>query len=75
MFWRAIVDVVDGWRKNKTLKEHSLIRDVNYCTAVSFLKSNIRGQRILNILKNLNDEQQSKILEEGGLASSYVTGN
>lgn len=70
VFWRAIVDVVTGWRRYHTELGYKLNQDVNYISAISFLRSTEKGKRIMHILDNLNEEQLSALLAKGGLSYS-----
>lgn len=63
IYWQAIKDVVAEWRyaeKHKTTK-HSY----NYKSAIAFLNSSGKGQRILRLLQNCNEEQRAKLIKSG----------
>jgi len=63
IYWQAIKDVVAEWRyaeKHRTAK-HSY----NYKSAIAFLNSSGKGQRILRLLQNCNDEQRAKLIKSG----------
>ena len=63
IYWQAIKDIVAEWRYADKHGEHKWSHD--YQSAVAFLKSTGKGQRILRMLKSLTDEQRAKLISYG----------
>ena len=63
IYWQAIKDIAAEWRYADKHGEHKYSHD--YQSAVAFLKSTGKGQRILRILKSLNEEQRAKLINFG----------
>ena len=63
IYWQAIKDVVAEWRYAEKHNAHRYSRD--YQTAITFLKSSEKGQRILRLLQNCDEEQRAKLIKMG----------
>ena len=63
IYWQAIKDIVSEWRFADKHGEHKWSHD--YQSAVAFLKQSGKGQRILRMLKNLDDEQRARLINFG----------
>lgn len=63
VYWQAIKDVIAEWRWAEKHGEHKYSND--YRSAVNFLNSSGKGQRIMRILKSLDDEQRAKLISMG----------
>lgn len=63
IYWQAIKDIVSEWRYADKHGEHKWSHD--YRSAVTFLKSSGKGQRILRTLESLDDEQRARLINYG----------